>query len=550
MVMALQFASRPSERSQCIVETLEADVAVVGSGIAGALCAYFLAKRGLRVIVLEAGPRITRAGIVEGFRTSYEVDLSAGYPNTDLAPRPNAGDPRDDFLVQDGPLPFKVEFLKLVGGTTWHWAGGATRMYPADFRLHSIYGQGCDWPISYDDLEPYYAQAEVELGVSGAFAPGQGPPRSTPFPMTPSPLNAQAKWITDRLAPHGIHFNPFIAARATRSYDGRSKCLGYNSCMPICPTGANYNAIVHVEKAEAAGARVLENALVTRLSADARTQSMTGLDVRRADGSPLRVTARHYVLAANGLENAKLLLMSSHEHAPAGLANSSDQVGRNLMDHPGFTTTMLGSGPTYPGRGPAYLVSCWQHVDTPERKHSAGFRLNLANSVNLHKMARDLIMAGHTAKSADTEIRRRATHLIAFDTALEALPAPGNRVTLDATKLDRSGLPKMRIRYELGGYERSGVEAAKTVLRRIAVILGATGLEFSDVFMHSHLMGTTRMGDDARTSVADNECRTHDIANLHIAGSSLFPASACGHPTLSIAALSIRLAASIARQLT
>jgi glucose dehydrogenase len=158
-----------------------ADVVIIGSGVAGALCAWRLAQKGLKVLILEAGPRIERKDIVQGFVGAHHLDLSAGFPNERWAPRPDWGTPTDDYIRQTGKTA-RIEYLRVVGGTTWHWGAHCVRFLPRDFRIRSLYGVGDDWPISYDDIEPFYALADKEFGVCGNDAEDGGSPRSTPFP--------------------------------------------------------------------------------------------------------------------------------------------------------------------------------------------------------------------------------------------------------------------------------------------------------------------------------------------------------------------------------
>ena len=147
--------------------TDQADVVVVGSGVAGALVAYQLALAGKSVIMLEAGPRLPRWQTVERFRNQPDKsDNSAAYPSTAWAPHPEYGPP-NDYLILKGEHKFNSQYIRAVGGTTWHWAASAWRFIPNDFKMKTLYGVGRDWPIVYDDLEPYYYRAEQELGVWG-----------------------------------------------------------------------------------------------------------------------------------------------------------------------------------------------------------------------------------------------------------------------------------------------------------------------------------------------------------------------------------------------
>src|SRR5258708_2154315 len=164
-----------------------ADVVIVGSGVAGSLVAARLASASLNVLILEAGPRVDRAAALEQYRGALIKIPEAPYPDTAYAPRPKSDDP-DHYYVQDGSVKFGSTYLRQVGGTTWHWLGTTLRFVPDDFRLHSRFGVGVDWPLSYDDLEPWYCEAESELGVAGLGSADPAAPPSQPFPLPPLPM--------------------------------------------------------------------------------------------------------------------------------------------------------------------------------------------------------------------------------------------------------------------------------------------------------------------------------------------------------------------------
>jgi choline dehydrogenase-like flavoprotein len=151
-----------------MADTLSADIVVIGSGICGSLAARKLAAAGASVLILEAGPRVDRGMLTANFRNSpRKGDFMSPYPYSPLAPHPDYQPQDNNYLIQKGPAPYKAEYIRVVGGTSWHWAAQAWRLLPNDLRLHSLYGVGRDWPISYDDIEPYYYEAEVLMGVSG-----------------------------------------------------------------------------------------------------------------------------------------------------------------------------------------------------------------------------------------------------------------------------------------------------------------------------------------------------------------------------------------------
>jgi glucose dehydrogenase len=336
----------------------DTDVLVIGAGLGGNIVANRLARAGRRVTILEAGPRIARHEIVEAFRnTTDKGNFIAPYVSTSHAPQ---GIEDGDYILQDGEHPYQVQYIRAVGGSTWHWAAATWRFLPNDFRLRSLYGVGRDWPISYDDLEPYYLQAEREMGICGPDPTDEdlGSPRSAPYPMPPLPLSYMDQEFKRRLNETGeflVTTEP--VARNSFVYDGRPQCCGNNNCMPICPIAAQYSGNMHAVKAEAAGAELIPDAVVHAIEMDAEGRMAVAVRYRRPDGSDHRISARRIVLAANGIEIPKLMLMSATERLPDGVGNSSDQVGRNLMDHPGVGVSFLWDRPVFPGRGPVEMTS-------------------------------------------------------------------------------------------------------------------------------------------------------------------------------------------------
>jgi choline dehydrogenase-like flavoprotein len=523
-----------------------ADVVIIGSGVAGALCAWRLAQKGLKVLILEAGPRIERKDIVQGFVGAHHLDLSAGFPNERWAPRPDWGTPTDDYIRQTGKTA-RIEYLRVVGGTTWHWGAHCVRFLPRDFRIRSLYGVGDDWPISYDDIEPFYALADKEFGVCGNDAEDGGSPRSTPFPLPPIPFSLAERTIAQKLAGLGYRFAAYPAARNTRDYDGRPQCRGYGVCSPICPIGAQYSASVHVHKAEALGVRLIENARVDRIEA-APDGRIVAAHFKRPDGSEGAATGRIFVLAANGVESPRLLLASASERYPAGLANASDQVGRNFNDHPGSTLRLVMPDAIYSGRGPQATHVCNDLRDGPSRSTHAAMKFVAYTTVKLHDVAEHYLKQGLRPPELDRAIRHHALRQVEFDAHIEQLPDPDNRITIDWSDRDTAGQPRMVLHYGLGEYEqRAGAVIAK-MFDDFVRVTGGHDHGRQHFVSHHHLMSALRMGNNPRTSVVDGECRAHDHPNLFVGGSAVFTTGGTANPTLTVAALSLRMAETIGSQ--
>ncbi|WP_217994814.1 NAD(P)-binding protein [Methylogaea oryzae] len=248
---------------------IQADVVIVGSGIAGSLIASKLAAAGVKVAILEAGASVDRPAAVQRFREALVKVPECAYPRTAQAMFPVTDKP-GDWYRQSGPDTFKSTYLKVVGGTTWHWLGTCLRYLPADFQLQSRYGRGVDWPLSYADLEPYYGQAEVELGVAGDSNEHLDSPRSTAFPLPALGQTYLDATFAKALAgsPYQVRATP--QARNSIAHDGRIACCGNASCIPVCPTQAKYDATVHLARAQRAGAELHERCTAVGLDLDDR----------------------------------------------------------------------------------------------------------------------------------------------------------------------------------------------------------------------------------------------------------------------------------------
>src|SRR5262249_51158585 len=255
----------PEVGGEAVMTTISADVVVVGSGVAGALVADRLQRAGRNVTILEAGPTIDRDQAVEVFRAATAKVPESPYPNTAWAPHPTVleiGVPGSGYFIQDGPDPFGSTYERIVGGTTWHWLGSTPRLLPSDFQLHTLFGVGIDWPITYNDLEPWYVEAEREIGVAGDDNNTQGSSRSAGFPMPAVPTSYLDGIINQAANRIGLTVESTPQARNTETYNDRHHCVGNSNCIPICPIGAKYDALVHLDRAREHGAKLIANAVV------------------------------------------------------------------------------------------------------------------------------------------------------------------------------------------------------------------------------------------------------------------------------------------------
>ena len=594
------------------------DAVIVGSGVSGAIVANELSREGFRVLVLEAGPggELTTGGYESYLNRFYEA--AGKDSNSPFAENPNASMPRpahvhalrpgepDDssYIVQNGPFPVDGTYVRTLGGTTMHWEAKALRMLPEDFHTRSRHGQGLDWPVTYDELEPLYQKAERELGVSAdvedqSFLGISFDPDYV-YPMHKLPasyldqvvaagvdgmevcLGGEEYHLKVRTFPQarngipnpdydgGQGYAP-VGAVSTHQVEQGERCQGNNNCVPLCPVQAKYHAGKTLAQAVARGSvEVRTQAVASRVHVDNETGRVSHIEYKAYEDpssgahTTHTVRARIFVLAANAVETPRLMLAS-------GLPSSSGLMGRNLMDHayllawaqmPEVVGTMRGTvctsgiadvrGGAFRGTHAAFGVDI--HND------GWGWAGGGAEAQVIDLVDRSNAFGTQLRQGAVDRISRQL--LLAF--MVELMPDPSNRITVDGRYLDQLGNPRPVLNYSIADYTMAGVAEARQVSRRIFQRLGAedhTEYRPTDVgyVTHqgegyvirggNHWAGTHVMGSSAATSVVDADQRSWDHENLYLVGAGSMASIGTANTTLTLAALCYRSTERIISQL-
>jgi choline dehydrogenase-like flavoprotein len=515
------------------------DVLIIGAGASGAAMAWSLADTKMRILCLEQGDWTKPTDFPANGR-DWEARR---YTDFDISPNRRARD--TDYPIDDDNSVMKVANFNGVGGGTIFWTAHFPRLHPSDFRVRSLDGVADDWPISYWDLEPYFDQNDRITGVAGLAGDPGVPPRHPPMP--PVPLGRSGMRYGQAMNRLGWHWWPSDIAIATTDYEGRAKCINLGHCTPGCAQGAKASTdITYWPQAIRAGVELRTRCRVREITTNAEGMA-TGVIYYDAEGQENFQPAEVVILACNGIGTPRLLLNSASSRHPAGLANSSGLVGKNLMLHPWPQVRGYVEDEMDGDRGS--MTSLWskQFYETdPNRGFVRGYTMQFARGVGLVSEAVQSSSVGHLpwGREHHRVYREVVNRRLMVNLACEDLPEEHNRVSIDPVLKDSSGIPAPRIDYTIS--ENTARMMAHGIARATEILeaAGAKNIYTSRTALNSpgHLLGTCRMGNDPDRSVVNAWGRSHDVKNLFIVDGSIWVTSGGVNPTSTIQALALYIA--------
>lgn len=516
-------------------------VAIVGAGITASTLAHMLTERGFEVTIFEKGPDYPYP-----HTEPYQEEVQFLYSN------PRYRLPTDlDRVTVSGNYGYSLEVERpmLVGGSATRWNAITLRMHPTDFKTASLFGFGRDWPIAYEDLEPYYCRAEKLLGVSGTDDDNpSAPPRSQPFPLPAFELSYDDRLLAQRLHDHGVALHTTPQARTRQAYDGRPDCINIGICE-LCPIGARYSPNHHLQAAVETGlCSIVSNASVRRLELTP-TGRVSALVYRENDSALDKdFGADVFIVACGAIESARLLLLSSSSGAPDGLGNSGGHVGQHLTFHHLWSSELEYGEELFPARVGPLTGQVQQFMNPPTRGNHGGIKIEFSSSYSyklLYRTSQVFERAGMRFKTGADVIDELGPIVRKRDIIFhsESDASPQKQVTL-SPELDRFGDPFAHVRYEPTAFDQATYEYAMELLDRFATATRGDALRTQSSEQYNsgaHHMGTCRMGAGPEDSVVDTYGQVHGVRNLFVLGASNFPGtSGAVNPALTHVALSLR----------
>lgn len=531
------------------------DFVVIGAGAAGGVVARELTLAGMSVVLIEQGPHLTEKDF-----THDELKFRhRGFLTNNHGKQPNTF---RKTTAEKAVVRPAVGYGMQVGGGTVHFTGNYWRFTENDFREKTRWGAVAgssleDWPISYADLEPYYTKAEQVLGISGLA--GSNPFesfRTAPYPLPPMPVKSSGVLFDKGARALGLHPFPAPVAILSKPYRGRLACTHCGFCEGFgCEVKAKSSTLATVipEALRTGKCELRTGCYVRKIEVDkaGRASGVVYFDARRRE---VRQRARAVVVCANGAETPRLLLLSKSSRFPDGLANSSGQVGRNLMVDNGSVSMGLFENELKEFKSIQVTRALWDFYDTdPKRGFFGGGGIDARFdfypiSFALETVPPDIPRWGSEYKRFLGHAFNRSMTVLSHSTSL---PYEKHAFDLDPDIKDAWGLPALRMTYQS---PEDDLRCMRFLQQRQVEILEAAGAKkiwnfpVEDVTFTVHIMGTCRMGNDPRRSVINRDHQTHDVRNLFLVDGSSFVTSARQQPTATIQALAFRAAEGMARK--
>jgi len=548
------------------------DVVIVGSGAGGGMTAYALTQAGARVAVLEAGP--------EWWATTDGTMLTPVYASMRRG-RSTKTRPFGEFDACDGGWSIEGEpytrapgtqfdwwRARMLGGRTNHWGRISLRFGPDDFKPKSRDGLGDDWPISYDDIKPYYDRVDDLIGIFGSQENLRNHPDGNFLPApAPRCYELLVKKASDKL---GVTCIPARLSIITKSIHGRQPCHYCGQCNRGCRVNANFSSPeVLLRPAMATGKlRLITNAMAREVTVGSNGLATGVSYIDKRTGEDRHVRAKVVVLAASACESARILLNSKSSQFPQGLANSSGVVGKYLTDTTGtdvagFIPAMVDHVPhNEEGVGGGHIYMPWW-LDNKKLDFPRGYHIEVWGGLGqpsygfMGGIQRYPGAGGYGAK-LKADYRKYYGATIGFSGRGEMIPNDKSYCELDPTVVDQHGIPVLRFHWEWSDYEYNQVKHMQTTFRSLVAEMG--GEVFSPMPTKEqgygiaaggriiHELGCVRMGADPKTSALNSNCAAHDCKNLFVADGGPFPTQADKNPTWTILALAWKTADYITAQ--
>jgi choline dehydrogenase-like flavoprotein len=548
------------------------DVIVVGSGAGGGMSTYVLTQAGLKVLLIEAGRDYDPIHETPMFNSPTQAPLR-GVPTPD---KPfgfydatidgGFAVPREPYGVADGSE-FTWWRARMLGGRTNHWGRVVPRYGPYDFKCRSRDGLGFDWPVTYDDIAPWYDKVERLIGVCGANEGLENSPDSPPDILQPPPPPRPSELFVKRgFESMGIPVAATRLAILTRPLNGRAACFYATDCTRGCSIRANFQTptVLLPPARETGNLEVRTNALVYQVDLDTSGRAQGVSFVNRMTGERGSVKGRAVVLAASACETARILLNSKSPLFPNGLANENGLVGRYLTDNVQiYTYAQFPALEELPprnddGTSANHIQIPWwgygqqsrKELDFPRGYHVQPYTGRTPPTVESVGQHIDLCHSAY-GMALRSELRRKYGSIVCLQGLGEMIPNENCFCDLDSSLKDAWGIPSLRFHWQWSDYElRQSAHMRKTFLELIDLLGGKAFRQdaISPGGGTAHEVGTTRMGSSPDNSVVNPYGQSWTVKNLFVMDGGVFVSNAEKNPTLTILALSWRSSAYLAEE--